>query len=145
MRKSREVHFPPGCASEYLNRVVPTPSVKSLAALVPHRGAWNAEPLVETILCSNQAKVSSSEPQCIVNCIGQCYLFLQIRAGTIPTDVRLKYQKLFLWSPSVKSIYGKVAWNPACKSIVIRIVALGLVPAMGRIKTSNAVADVHER
>ena len=112
LRKSREVHFPPSCASEYLNRVVPTPSVKSLAALVPHRGAWNMEPLVETILCSNQAKVSSSEPQGIVNCIGQCYLFLQIRAGTIPTDVLKRLKIMFVVTTFCKEYIWQSCLEP---------------------------------
>ena len=50
----REVHFPACCTGEALNRVVPVANIEPLAALVPHRGAWDPVPLVEAGLCSNE-------------------------------------------------------------------------------------------
>ena len=52
--ESAEVDFPASCTSEALNGVVPVANVEPLAALIPHRGAWDPVSLVEAGLCSNE-------------------------------------------------------------------------------------------
>ena len=145
LRESREVHFPAGRASECLNRVVPAANVKSLTALVLHRGAGDPVALVKTSLSSNELEEASAESPGVVNCSAQGDLFLQIGAGTVPTEWWFLGEVTKSWSaPSIEGVDGKTIWHPACEGIVVRIVSLGLVPAVGRIETSHTMANVHK-
>ena len=128
-----------------MNWVVPAASVKPLAALVIDRGARDPVLLVKTSLSPNKLQVTSAESQAVINCIAQCDLLLQIRAGTVPTEFSIlgEVTKSSL-APSVEGVDGKAVWHPACEGVVIRIVSLGLVPAVGRIQTSNTMADLHK-